>query len=315
MDAILGIFGNPYYIQVATMIGVYIIAALGLHIITGVTGQFSFGHAAFLSIGAYTSALMSLYLSTPFLVNLVVGGLAAALCAVLLGIPSFRLTGDYLGITTLGFGEIVKVLFINMKITGGAGGLGGIPRETNVVLVYVIVAIAVWALYRIQNSRFGRALVAIREDEIAAETMGINPLVYKLKGFAIGTFLAGVSGALFAHLMQYLNPSDFGFSKSFELLTFVVLGGLGSIPGAILGTSVLSLAPELLRFVREYRMLMYGALMVIMMIFRPYGLLGGVDFVKLYKNRRNKHNRKDKDKDNDKGNPFDDGTAVQEGQV
>lgn len=307
MDAILGFFTNPYYTQVATMIGVYMIAALGLHLITGITGQFSFGHAAFLSIGAYTSALMSLHLSTPFLVNMVAGGLMAAFCAVLLGIPSFRLTGDYLGITTLGFGEIVRVVFINMKITGGAGGLGGIPRETNVVLVYVIVVISIWALYRIQNSRFGRALVAIREDEIAAETMGINPLVYKIKGFAVGTFLAGISGALFAHMMQYLNPADFGFAKSFDLLNFVVLGGLGSIPGAVLGTAVLSLAPEFLRFVREYRMLIYGALMVIMMIFRPYGLLGEVDFVKLWKNR--KSNR------SDKGDPFNDGTAVQEGQV
>jgi len=303
MDAITAIFTNPYYIQVATMIGVYMIAALGLHLITGVTGQFSFGHAAFLSIGAYSSALMSIHLGTPFILNMLVGGLLAALCAILLGIPSFRLTGDYLGITTLGFGEIVRVLFINMKITGGAGGLGGIPRETNVVLVYVIVVIAVWGLYRIQNSRFGRALLAIREDEIAAETMGINPLAYKIKSFAIGTFLAGVSGALFAHMMQYLNPADFGFAKSFDLLNFVVLGGLGSIPGTILGTTVLSLAPEFLRFVREYRMLIYGALMVIMMIFRPYGLLGGVDFGKIYRNYKNKH----------KQTPINKNNAVQEG--
>ncbi|MGI6555092.1 MAG: branched-chain amino acid ABC transporter permease [Bacillota bacterium] len=286
MEAIISTFTNPYYLQVASIMGVYMIAALGLHLITGVTGQFSFGHAAFLSIGAYTSALMSLYLGTPFILNLLVGGLMAALWGVLLGIPSFKLTGDYLGITTLGFGEIVKVVFINMKITGGAGGLGGIPRETNVVVVYSIVVLAIWGLYRLQNSRFGRALLAIREDEIAAESMGINPLLYKLKGFALGTFLAGVSGALYAHLMQYLNPADFGFSRSFEILNFVVLGGLGSIPGTVLGTSVLTLAPEFLRFVREYRMLIYGALMVTMMIFRPYGLLGGIDFGKMFRRYR-----------------------------
>ena len=290
MEALSGIFTNPYYIQVATMMGVYMIAALGLHLITGVTGQFSFGHAAFLSIGAYTSALMGLYLGTPFILNMLVGGLAAALMGVLLGIPSFRLTGDYLGITTLGFGEIVRVVFVNMKITGGAGGLGGIPRETNIFIVYTVVALTIWSLYRLQNSRFGRALAAIREDEIAAETMGINPLLYKIKSFAYGTFLAGISGALFAHMMQYLNPADFGFSKSFDLLNYVVLGGLGSIPGTLVGTAVLSLAPEFLRFVKEYRMLIYGALMVIMMIFRPYGLLGGVDFLKLYKKHRNKRN-------------------------
>ena len=295
MEAIISTFTNPYYLQVASIMGVYMIAALGLHLITGINGQFSFGHAAFLSIGAYTSALMSLYLGTPFILNLLVGGLMAALWGVLLGIPSFKLTGDYLGITTLGFGEIVKVVFINMKITGGAGGLGGIPRETNVVVVYSIVILAIWGLYRLQNSRFGRALLAIREDEIAAESMGINPLFYKLKGFAVGTFLAGVSGALYAHLMQYLNPADFGFSRSFEILNFVVLGGLGSIPGTVLGTSVLTLAPEFLRFVREYRMLIYGALMVTMMIFRPYGLLGGIDFGKMFrKYRAQRRSLKDK---------------------
>lgn len=283
MEAIVSVLTNPYYIQVATMMGIFLIAALGLHLITGVTGQFSFGHAAFLSIGAYCSALMSIHLHTPFLLNMLAGGLMAALWGVILGFPSLRLTGDYLGITTLGFGEIVRVVFINMKITGGAGGLAGIPRETNILLVYIVVALSIWGIYRIQNSRFGRALVAIREDEIAAESMGINPLLYKIKGFALGTFFAGISGALFAHLMQYLNPADFGFSRSFEILNYVVLGGLGSIPGTILGTAVLSLAPEFLRFVKEYRMLIYGGLMVLMMIFRPYGLLGGIDFVKLYK--------------------------------
>ncbi len=288
MEAFVNVLTNPYYVQVATMMGIFLIAALGLHLITGVTGQFSFGHAAFLSIGAYCSALMTIHLHTPFILNMLAGGLMAALWGVLLGFPSLRLTGDYLGITTLGFGEIVRVVFINMKITGGAGGLGGIPRETNILLVYVVVALTVWGLYRIQNSRFGRALAAIREDEIAAESMGINPLLYKIKGFALGTFFAGISGALFAHLMQYLNPADFGFSRSFEILNYVVLGGLGSIPGTILGTAVLSLAPEFLRFVKEYRMLIYGGLMVLMMIFRPYGLLGGVDFARLYKKLKNK---------------------------
>ncbi|MFX4263435.1 branched-chain amino acid ABC transporter permease [Pelotomaculum propionicicum] len=284
MEGILSIFTNPYYNQVLTTMGIFLIAALGLHLITGVTGQFSFGHAAFLSIGAYSSALMSIYLHTPFLLNMLAGGLMAALFGILLGIPSMRLTGDYLGITTLGFGEIVRIVFINTKITGGAMGLGGIPKETNIALVYLLVVLTVFSLYRIQNSRFGRALVAIREDEIAAETMGINVYWYKIKAFAVGTFFAGVSGALFAHMMQYLNPSDFGFARSFDILNFVVLGGLGSIPGTILGTAVLSLAPEFLRFVKEYRMLIYGALMILMMIFRPYGLLGNVDLVRLFKN-------------------------------
>jgi branched-chain amino acid transport system permease protein len=289
MEAVMSILTNPYYIQVVTMVGISLIAALGLHLITGITGQFSFGHAAFVSIGAYASALVTIHLHLPFVLSMLAGGLAAALCGVLLGFPSLRLTGDYLGITTLGFGEIVRVVFINLKITGGAGGLAGIPRESNIFLVYIVVVLTIWGMYRIQNSRFGRALVAIREDEIAAETMGINPLLYKIKAFAIGTFVAGVSGSLFAHMMQYLNPSDFGFARSFEILNFVVLGGLGSIPGTILGTAILSLAPEFLRFVKEYRMLIYGALMVTMMIFRPNGLLGGVDVIRVlrgYRNRR-----------------------------
>ena len=281
MDAVLDVLTNPYYIQVMTMVGISLIAALGLHLITGISGQFSFGHAAFVSIGAYASALLTIHLHLPFILSMLAGGLAAALCGILLGYPSLRLTGDYLGITTLGFGEIVRVVFINMKITGGASGLTGIPRETNIFIVYVVVVLTIWGMYRIQNSRFGRALTAIREDEIAAETMGINTLLYKIKSFAIGTFFAGISGSLFAHMMQYLNPADFGFSRSFEILNFVVLGGLGSIPGTILGTVVLSLAPEFLRFVQEYRMLIYGALMVFMMIFRPNGLLGGVDVVRL----------------------------------
>lgn len=284
MEGILSILTNPYYNQVLTTMGIFLIAALGLHLITGITGQFSFGHAAFLSIGAYTSALMSIYLHTPFFLNMIAGGLAAAFFGILLGIPSMRLTGDYLGITTLGFGEIVRIVFINTKITGGAMGLGGIPKETNIAVVYILVVLTVFSLYRIQNSRFGRALVAIREDDIAAETMGINVYWYKIKAFAVGTFFAGVSGALFAHMMQYINPSDFGFSRSFDILNFVVLGGLGSIPGTILGTAVLSLAPEFLRFVKEYRMLIYGALMILMMIFRPYGLLGNVDLARLFKN-------------------------------
>ncbi len=286
MESVLNILTNPYYNQVLTTMGIFLIAALGLHLITGVTGQFSFGHAAFVSIGAYSSALMTIYLHTPFVLNMVAGGLLAALCGILLGIPSMRLTGDYLGITTLGFGEIIRIVFINTKITGGAMGLGGIPKETNIAVVYILVVLTIFCLYRIQNSRFGRALAAIREDEIAAETMGINIYWYKIKAFAVGTFFAGVSGALFAHMMQYLNPSDFGFSRSFEILNFVVLGGLGSIPGTILGTAVLSLAPEFLRFIKEYRMLIYGALMVLMMIFRPYGLLGNVDLAGIYRNMK-----------------------------
>jgi branched-chain amino acid transport system permease protein len=275
-------FNDPYLNQIFTLTGIYLITALGLHLITGITGQFSFGHAGFMSIGAYTAALLSLHLETPFILNVFIGGLAAGFAGMLLGFPSLRLTGDYLGITTLGFAEIVRIVFINLDITGGARGLAGIPRDTSFAIVLLLAVLSILCMYRIHDSRFGRALTAIREDELAAEAMGINILLYKVKAFAIGTFFAGLGGGLYAHLIQYLNPADFGVSRSFELLNFVVLGGLGSVPGTILGTTVLSLAPEFLRFVQEYRMLIYSALMVAMMIFRPHGLLGGVNFRKLF---------------------------------
>ncbi len=282
MDSMLNQFINPYYLQVLTMMGIYLILALGLHLITGITGQLSFGHAAFLSIGAYTSAIISMKLHLPFALSILAAGLMAALWGVLLGIPTLRLSGDYLGIATLGFGEIVRVVLTNMEITGGALGLFGIPRSTNFVVVYALVIVTVFCMYRIQDSRMGRALLAIREDEIAAEAMGINTTFYKIEAFAVGSFFAGIGGSLYSHFIQFLKPDDFGFGKSFEILNFVVLGGLGSIPGTLLGTVVLTLAPEFLRFLSEYRMMFYGALMVTMMIFRPNGLLGGVNLKKAF---------------------------------
>ncbi|AEG16210.1 ABC-type transporter, integral membrane subunit [Desulfofundulus kuznetsovii DSM 6115] len=279
---------DPYYQQVLMLVGIYIIAALGLNLITGLCGQLTFGHAAFLSIGAYTAAILTRDFHMPFLASLILGGLMAALFGILLGIPVLKLTGDYLGIATLGFGEIVRVAFTNMKITGGAIGLAAIPRASNLINVTIFVILAVVAMVLLENSRFGRALKAIREDEIAAEAMGINAMWYKIQAFGIGCFLAGISGGFYAHMLQYLNPNDFGFLKSFEILNFVVLGGLGSIPGTIVGTTVLTLAPEFLRFVREYRMMIYGLLLVLMMIFRPNGLLGGVNFRRLLRRRKQK---------------------------
>lgn len=276
-------FINPYYIQVLTLLGIYIIAAAGLHLITGVTGQLSFGHAAFLGIGAYTAAICTMKLEIPFVLALVAGGTTAALAGIVVGFPSLRLAGDYLGIATLGFGEIVRVVFTNLEITGGARGLAGIPRKTDILVVYLAVILTIWAVYRLQHSRYGRALVAVREDEIAAECMGVNSLWYKVTAFAIGSFIAGVAGGLYGHFLQYLNPVDFGFARSFEILTFVVLGGLGSLPGVILGTTVLALAPEILRFGAVYRMMLYGFLMVLVMIFRPQGLLGGVNLARAWR--------------------------------
>lgn len=275
---------DPYILQILVNIGIGIILALGLNIITGLTGQLSLGHAAFMSVGAFSGALMTIKLGIPFYLTILLSGLTTAAVAALIGWPILRLSGDYLAICTLGFAEIVKVLFLNMDITNRALGLTvplpptGLPMPL-IVLVVVILAIVASAF--IQNSRFGRALMAIRDDEIAAESMGINIARYKVQSFAVSAFLAGIGGCLYAHFLGYINPSDFGFLKSIDMLSMIVLGGLGSVPGAVFGASILSAAPEFLRFMSQYRMLVYGALLVFLMVFRPNGLLGGVNFTSL----------------------------------
>lgn len=275
---------DPYFLQILVNIGIAIILALGLNVITGLTGQLSLGHAAFMSVGAFASALLTIKTGLPFSLNLLLAGSFAALIGILIGFPILRLTGDYLAICTLGFAEIVKVVFLNLDITNGALGLTVPPAKTDIpmpIVVWICVFLAIIAVTFVQNSRFGRALKAIREDEIAAESMGINLTLYKLKSFALGTFLAGIGGALYGHFLSYINPSDFGFLKSVDILSMVVLGGLGSVPGSVIGASVLAAAPEFLRFMSQYRMLVYGALLVFLMVFRPNGLLGGVNFVDL----------------------------------
>jgi len=275
---------DPYFLQILVNIGIGITLALGLNIITGLTGQLSLGHAAFMSVGAFTGALLTLKTGTPFYLNLLLSGLFSAAVAALIGWPILRLTGDYLAICTLGFAEIVKVVFLNLEITNKALGLT-VPTPTSAlpmpVIVLMVAILAIVASVLIQNSRFGRALKAIRDDEIAAESVGINIARYKVQSFAVSAFMAGVGGCLYAHFLGYINPSDFGFLKSIDMLSMVVLGGLGSIPGAVFGASILSAAPEFLRFMSQYRMLVYGALLVFLMVFRPNGLLGGVNLTDL----------------------------------
>jgi branched-chain amino acid transport system permease protein len=271
---------DPYFLQILVNIGIGITLALGLNIITGLTGQLSLGHAAFMSVGAFTGALLTLKTGAPFYLNLLLSGLMTSAVAALIGWPILRLTGDYLAICTLGFAEIVKVVFLNLEITNKALGLT-VPAPRSAlpmpVIVLMVVILTIVASAFIQNSRFGRALKAIRDDEIAAESMGINIARYKVQSFAVSAFMAGVGGCLYAHFLGYINPSDFGFLKSVDMLSMIVLGGLGSIPGAVLGASILSAAPEFLRFMSQYRMLVYGALLVFLMVFRPNGLLGGVN--------------------------------------
>lgn len=275
---------NPYFLQIIVNIGIGVILALGLNVVTGLTGQLSLGHAAFMSIGAFTSALLTIRLGMPFSLNLILTGVVTAAIGALIGLPILRLTGDYLAICTLGFAEIVKVVFLNLDITNKALGLTVPSANTTIpmpVIVWIVVLLALLLVSFIHNSRFGRALKAVRGDEIAAEAMGINVTRYKVQSFAIGAFLAGVGGGLYAHFISYINPSDFGFLKSIDILSMIVLGGLGSIAGSFIGATVLSAAPEFLRFMATYRMLVYGGLLVFMMIFRPNGLMGGVNFTDL----------------------------------
>jgi len=279
MEALIQQYIDIYYLQILVLIGINLILALGLNLITGVTGQLSMGHAGFMSIGAYTSAILALNFGMPFGVCLLAAGITAAVTGIIIGIPTLRLEGDYLAMVTIGFAEIVRVVFLNLEIAGRGLGLSGIPASTNFTVVWLLVIIIVLLNTGLLKSRPGRALYSIREDELAAEASGVNTTRYKVAAFAIGTFLAGIGGSLYAHYLTYINPQDFGFMKSVEILNMVVLGGMGSIPGTILGTVVLTIAPEVLRFVQDYRLLFYGALLVILMIFRPNGLLGDVRWI------------------------------------
>jgi branched-chain amino acid transport system permease protein len=275
---------DPYSMQILVNIGIGIILALGLNIITGLTGQLSLGHAAFMSVGAFAGALLTIKTGMPFSLTILLSGLITAAVAAAIGWPILRLTGDYLAICTLGFAEIVKVVFLNLDITNRALGLTVPTPNSDLpmpLIVLIVVCLTIIASAFIQNSRFGRALKAIRDDEIAAESMGINIARYKVQSFAVSAFMAGTGGCLYGHFLGYINPSDFGFLKSIDMLSMIVLGGLGSIPGAVFGASLLSAAPEFLRFMSQYRMLVYGALLVFLMVFRPNGLLGGIDFTGL----------------------------------
>ena len=288
MDSFLAQYIDPYYLRILVLIGINLILALGLNIITGVTGQLSMGHAGFMSIGAYTSAILSMQFGYPYFLSLLAGALMAALFGFLIGIPTLRLEGDYLAMVTIGFAEIIKVFFLNFEPGGKAVGLSGIPQNTTFVIVWVIVLIVIILNARLLRTRMGRAFYAIRENAIAAESCGINTTRLKVLAFTIGSFLGGLGGGLYAHYMYFIRPQDFAFMKSIELLNMVVLGGMGSIPGTILGTTILTLAPEMLRVVAEYRLLFYGALLVILMIFRPNGLLGDIRIYDIKKRFRKK---------------------------
>lgn len=273
---------NRYQSDLLIQIGISVILAVSLNLSAGFLGQLPLGHAGFMSIGAYSAALFSKAADLPpvpeLIIAIIIGGLTAAAFGVVIGLPALRLRGDYLAIITLGFGEIIRVLIQNMKITGGAAGLRGIEKHTGIVFVYVTVVVSIFIIVSLIKSRHGRAILAIREDEIAAEASGIPTTYYKVMTFTVSAFFAGVAGGLYAHYLSILDAANFGFMKSVEILVMVVLGGLGSIIGSVVAASGLTLLPELLRGFSEYRMVIYSLLLVVVMIFKPSGLFGKYDF-------------------------------------
>lgn len=262
--------------------GINIIIVLGLNLITGVTGQLSLGHSAFISIGAYTSSILMMSLGVPFGFSIIAAALMAGIIGGLFGIPILRLHGDYFAIATLGFCEVVRVIMMNMKVTINGDvhqlslSLSNIPQHINLPLILVLVVLSVLFMMRLERSKFGLALRSIREDEIASQMMGINIARHKVLSFAIGSAFAGLGGALMASKITAIQPNDFGFTLSISILCMLVLGGMGSIVGVIAGTIILTSIPEVLRFAESYRMIMYGVVLIIMMVFRPKGLFGNI---------------------------------------
>ncbi|NPV26795.1 MAG: branched-chain amino acid ABC transporter permease [Firmicutes bacterium] len=268
-----GLIDSFYQINIF-LIGINIILAVSLNLINGYTGQFSIGHAGFMAVGAYVATVLTMKLGYPFAVALLVGSLSAGLAGFLIGLPTLRLRGDYLAIATLGFGEIIRVLLLNIEYVGGAAGIIGIPRQTNWAWLYFSCVLTIVVITNLINSSHGRAFISIREDEIAAETMGINTTRYKVMAFSIGAFFAGLAGGLYAHYFFLIQPSTFSFLKSFDILVMVVLGGLGSTTGSILAAIVLTLVSAALASFAEIRMVLYAIVLIILMLYRPQGMMG-----------------------------------------
>ncbi len=280
---------NPYYLDVLTKIGINVILAVSLNLINGYTGQFSLGHAGFMAVGAYTAAAITLFVgphilpphasgfcqaatSGFFFGALIAGGLAAALAGWLVGMPSLRLKGDYLAIVTLGFGEIIRVIFRNIDSLGGALGLNGIPAYSNIFWVFGVAVVCTYVVVTMVHSTYGRGFIAVRDDEVAAEAMGLNTTRYKIVAFVIGAFFAGMAGGLYGHYTLSIDPKGFDFIRSIEIVVMVILGGMGNTAGVIAAAVLLTLLPEWLRRFDQYRMVFYSLLLIVLMLTRPQGL-------------------------------------------
>ncbi|SHO52140.1 branched-chain amino acid ABC transporter permease [Anaerocolumna xylanovorans] len=275
MTVMEGNFATRHFKSLLVPIGINIILAVSLNITTGFLGELSLGHAGFMAIGAYSGALFTIFAenhtgipnSLAFLIGIIIGGIVAALFGVVIGIPVLRLKGDYLAIVTLAFGEIVRSIVNFLSVTGGARGLSGIPRYTNYKWTYAFVIITIVLLANFVKSRYGRVISSIRDNSIAAESIGIKVSNYKIMAFVIAAFFAGVAGVLFGHNLSILKPGNFDYNKSIEILVIVVLGGMGSIPGSVISAIILTLLPEFLRGASNYRMLLYSLALILIMLF------------------------------------------------
>ncbi len=275
---------DAYFLDVALGAGINIVLAVSLNLINGFTGQFSLGHAGFMAVGAYTSAMLTTTFAAKLLplvggqtwilfpVALLAGGLVAAVAGIAVGAPSLRLKGDYLAIVTLGFGEIIKVVLQNIDALGAARGLYGVPSYTTVFWVFGLAAVTVYVVWALVNSTYGRGFLAVADDEIAAESMGLDTTRYKVTAFVVGAFFAGLAGGLYAHLKGYINPTGFDFNKSIEIVVIVILGGMGRHVGVVAAAILLSVLMEQLRRFGDYRMILYSLLLIVLMLARPQGL-------------------------------------------
>lgn len=278
---------DAYVLDVSMGIGINIILAVSLNLVNGHTGQFSLGHAGFMAVGAYLSSAVTIFLGPTllgpeggntltqgglFAAALIAGGSCAAFAGLLIGLPSLRLRGDYLALVTLGFGEIIRVIFQNVDKLGGALGLIGMPAYTTFAWTYGCVALTIFVVGCLVNSTYGRGFQATHDDEIAAEAVGLNTVRYKIVAFVTGAFFAGLAGGLFAHFKMAIDPRGFDFSRSIEIVVMVILGGMGNTVGVILAAVLLTILPEVLRPIAEYRMIIYSLLLIILMLVRPKGL-------------------------------------------
>ncbi len=265
---------GPFWQLNIVLICINIILAVSLNLINGFTGQFSIGHAGFMAVGAYLGAVMTVKLHLPFIVAIIAAAAAAGLLGFIIGLPTLRLSGDYLAIATLGLGEIIRITILNISYVGGASGFMGIPRYTTFTWAFFLMILTIFVIKNLINSSHGRACISVRENEIAAEAMGVDTTRYKVMAFTIGAAFAGIAGSLFSHYFYIAHPASFTFMRSFDILTMVVLGGLGSITGSITGALLLTFISAVLASYPEWRMVIYSLMLIVLMLYRPQGLLG-----------------------------------------